>query len=237
MSSNTVSKKTTPAPKVAKATPAKKEELSAPASAAVTPAPTSAAASKTKSKTAAVTAPAPVVAAPVAAVAAPAVAAGEEPAELNLVAEFNAQVSKVNELRNTLGAVLADMKKLEKRLAREIKKAGRRRRTRVPVIDEATGLPVPKKPSVFTKPQQITDDLCVFLGKAKATQMSRSDVTRGIMDYVKRNGLNNKQDINPDAALRKLLKVDETEKVTILNLQRYLKIHYIKAVVPGAPVA
>lgn len=175
---------------------------------------------------------APVAAPVVTPVAAPVAATTTEPeAELNLVAEFNSQVSKVNELRNTLGVVLADMKKLEKRLAREIKKAGRRRRTRAPVLDEA-GNPVPKKPSVFTKPQQITDALCVFLGKQKGTLMSRSDVTRGIMEYVKKNGLNNKQDINPDAALRKLLSVSESEKVTILNLQRFLKTHYVKA--PGS---
>jgi chromatin remodeling complex protein RSC6 len=217
MSSKTVSKTTT-APKTTKAAATKAEPV-----AAVSPAPAAATSGRSKAASAAAT---PAVAAP-AVVAAPvaAASAAEPEAELNLVAEFNSQVSKVNELRNTLGVVLADMKKLEKRLAREIKKAGRRRRTRAPVLDEA-GNPVPKKPSVFTKPQKITDALCVFLGKAKGTEMSRSDVTRGIMDYVKKNGLNNKQDILPDAALRKLLAVTEAEKVTILNLQRYLKNHY-----------
>jgi len=218
MSSKTVSKNTT-APKTTKAAATKAEPV-----AAVSPAPAAATSGRSKAASAAPAVAAPaVVAAPVAAAS-----AAEPEAELNLVAEFNSQVSKVNELRNTLGTVLADMKKLEKRLAREIKKAGRRRRTRAPVLDEA-GNPVPKKPSVFTKPQKITDALCVFLGKSKGTEMSRSDVTRGIMDYVKKNGLNNKQDILPDAALRKLLAVTESEKVTILNLQRYLKIHYVKA--------
>ena len=227
MSSNKNTKSTTvPAKKAAPAP--KKEEV-----AAVVPAPVAAAAPKGRAAKAVA---APVVAAPVASpavasVAAP-VAAVEVEGEVNLVAEFNAQVSKVNELRNTLGAVLADMKKLEKRLAREIKKAGRRRRSKAPQLDEA-GNPLPKKPSVFTKPQKITDELCVFLGKAKGTEMSRSDVTRGIMDYVKAHKLNNKQDINPDAALRKLLKTTEAEKVTILNLQRYLKNHYVKAPVPA----
>ena len=136
-------------------------------------------------------------------------------------------MTKVSNLRNELGTALADLKKLEKRLARELKRAGRRRRARAPAVDEA-GNPVPKKPSVFTKPQRITDELCVFLGKSKGTELSRSDVTRGIMDYVKKHSLNNKQDINPDAALRKLLKVGDGEKVTILNLQRYLKNHYVK---------
>jgi hypothetical protein len=83
--------------------------------------------------------------------------------------------------------------------------------------------------SVFTRPTKITDELCKFLGKPAGTLMSRSDVTRGVMDYVKKHSLNNKQDINPDAALRKLLSVSETEKVTILNLQRFLKTHYIQA--------
>jgi chromatin remodeling complex protein RSC6 len=117
---------------------------------------------------------------------------------------------------------------MEKRLSRELKRAGRRRRTRVPQLD-ADGKELPKKPSVFTKPTKITDELCVFLGKPKGTLMTRSDVTRGIMDYVKSKGLNNKQDINPDAALRKLLGVTEAQKVNILNLQTYLKGHYVKA--------
>jgi chromatin remodeling complex protein RSC6 len=219
--------KTTTTKKVA-AAPKKEEVAVVPAPVAASPA---AAPAPAKGKKV-VAAPAAVV--PAVAAATPVAAAAEPEAEVNLVAEFNAQVSKVNELRNTLGAVLADMKKLEKRLAREIKKAGRRRRSKAPLLDEA-GNPLPKKQSVFTKPQQITDDLCVFLGKPKGTLMSRSDVTRGIMDYVKAKGLNNKQDINPDAALRKLLKSTEAEKVTILNLQRYLKNHYVKApaVVPA----
>lgn len=220
MSSKTATKTSVPAAK--KTAAPKKEEVAPVAAPVVAAAPTTSARS---SKAAATSAPAPVAAA---VVAAPAVAAVEEAGPETLVAEFNAQVAKVNDLRNQLGVVLGDMKKMEKRLSRELKRAGRRRRTRAPALDEA-GNPLPKKPSVFTKPQQITDDLCVFLGKPKGTQISRSDVTRGVMDYVKKHSLNNKQDINPDAALRKLLKVTEAEKVTILNLQRYLKNHYVKA--------
>ena len=232
MSSNKNTAKMTTTTTTKKTAAPKKEEV-----AAVVPAPVAAVApvakatKATKATAAPVAAASPAVVAPVVATVA---AVAEPEAEVNLVAEFNAQVTKVNELRNTLGLVLADMKKLEKRLAREIKKAGRRRRSKAPQLDEA-GNPLPKKPSVFTRPQKITDDLCVFLGKPKGTEMCRSDVTRGIMDYVKKHGLNNKQDINPDAALRKLLKSTEAEKVTILNLQRYLKNHYVKApaVVPA----
>jgi chromatin remodeling complex protein RSC6 len=223
MSSKTAPVKKTAAPKTAAP---KKEEVAAPVAA---PAP----ATSARSKASAAASPAPVVAAPVVApvVAASPAAAAEE--EVNLVAEYSAFITKVKDLRTLAAALEADAKKLEKRLGRELKRAGRRRRTRAPALDEA-GNPLPKKPSVFTKPQKVTDDLCVFLGKPKATEMSRSDVTRGVMDYVKKHGLNAKQKINPDAALRKLLSSKETQvteetSVTILNLQKFLKHHYVKA--------
>jgi chromatin remodeling complex protein RSC6 len=212
--SSTAAKKTTTA--TAKKTAPTKETVAATTMAATTATTSKASAAKTAPTSAPTAALTATTAAPVAA---------EE--EVSLVTEFASQVARVNELRNQLGSVLADMKKTEKRLGRELKRAGRRRRVRAPQVDEA-GNPLPKKPSVFTKPQVITDALCVFLGKPKGTLVSRSDVTRGIMEYVKKNGLNNKQDINPDPALRKLLSVTESEKVTILNLQRYLKGHYVK---------
>ena len=220
--SSSVAKKTT-VPKTTKAA-AKEQPAAATVPAPVpTPAPAPATSARSSKATSAPVA-APVVTVPVVA----AVVEATEDGEVNLVSEFNAHVAKLNEVRNTIGNLLAEGKKMEKRLARELKRAGRRRRTRAPQLD-ADGNELPKKPSVFTKPQQITDALCVFLGKPKGTLMSRSDVTRGIMTYVKDKKLNNKQDINPDAALRKLLSVTEAEKVTILNLQRFLKTHYIKA--------
>ncbi len=170
-----------------------------------------------------VAAPAPVVEAPVAAAA---VAAPAE--EVNVVAEFNSLVEKVNTLRSTLAAVFSDMKKLERRIPRELKKASKGRRNR----KAADGTDKPKKESVFTKPSQISDDLCVFLGKAKGTLMSRSEVTTAVCAYAKQKGLMEKQVIKADVSLRKLLALTEADELKILNLQRYLKPHYIKAVLP-----
>jgi chromatin remodeling complex protein RSC6 len=62
--------------------------------------------------------------------------------------------------------------------------------------------------------------------------MSRSNVTKAVTTYIKEKGLKNKHDIKPDAPLRKLLAVPETEALTYFNLQRYLNKHYIKAVKP-----
>jgi chromatin remodeling complex protein RSC6 len=174
-------------------------------------------------------APAPVVAAPVVAapvVAAPVVAAPAAVEDVNIVTEFNSLVEKVTKMRTAFAEVFSEMKKLEKRIPRELKKASKGRRNRKAAEGDADK---PKKESVFTKPSQISDDLCVFLGKPKGTLMSRSEVTTAVCGYAKTKGLMEKQNIKADAALRKLLKLTEADELKILNLQRYLKPHYIKA--------
>ena len=125
------------------------------------------------------------------------------------------------------------MKKMEKQVARLEKKAERRRRRKTGAVG-ADGEKKSNPTTVFTKPVEITKDLCVFLGLAAGTQVSRSDVTRGVMKYAKDHKLTDKQAIKPDATLRKLLGLTEADSLTILNLQKYLKGHYVKAVVPTA---
>lgn len=177
-------------------------------------------------------APAAPVAAPAPApapVAAPAVISHVEatPAveeSVNVVAQFNSMVEQVNTLRSTLSTIFSNMKKLEKQIPRELKKAqkGRRRKATEGGEDK------PKKETVFTKPTQISDALCKFLGVAKGTQLSRSEVTTKVCAYAKSKGLMDKQVIKADAALRSLLSLTEKDELKILNLQRYLKPHYIK---------
>jgi chromatin remodeling complex protein RSC6 len=185
-------------------------------------------AAATTAAPAATPAPAPVAAPAPAPVAAPApvVAASEAHAEenVNIVAQFNAAVEKVTALRTALGAVFADLKKLEKQIPRELKRAQKGRRARR--TEGADG--APKKETIFKKPVPISDALCSFLGVAKGTQLSRSDVTSRVCKYAKDKGLMEKQNIKADAALRKLLALKESDELKILNLQRYLKPHYTR---------
>jgi len=209
-----------------------------------TPATKRAPAKKTVAAAAAPAAPAKVVApvaapapAPVAApVAAAPVAAAAPTDAVDVVKDFASLVEKVNSLRTVLAAVLSDMKKLEKQIPREIKKASKGRRRRAAATTEG-GEPVVKKESVFTKPTPISDALCTFLGVAKGSSLSRSEVTTKVCGYAKSHSLMDKQVIKADAALRKLLALTEKDELKILNLQRYLKPHYIKpAVAAAAPV-
>lgn len=190
----------------------------------------------------AVAAPAPAVVAPVVvapkAVVAPVVtttavvapvAATEVHAEenVNIVAQFNAAVEKVTALRTALSTVYADLKKLEKQIPRELKRAQKGRRARK--VEGVEG--APKKETIFTKPTPISDALCTFLGIAKGSLISRSEVTSKVCRYAKEKGLMEKQNIKADAALRKLLALTDADELKILNLQRFLKPHYIKPAV------
>jgi len=129
-------------------------------------------------------------------------------------------------VRETLSALQSGLKRLEKRVHRDMKDA-RKRRRRVK-LDE-NGVEVKRAPSIFERPTLVTQELLTFLGRPSETLMSRSEVTKAVNDYVKANNLKNKHDIKPDAPLRKLLAIGEGEPLTYFNLQRYLNRHYIKA--------
>ena len=89
-----------------------------------------------------------------------------------------------------------------------------------------------RAPSGFVKPAKITTELADFLGVAHGTEMARTDVTREITKYVRSHKLQDKDNgrkINPDAKLRKLLKVSEKEEVTYFNLQKFMSQHFLKS--------
>ncbi len=175
-----------------------------------------------------VAAPAPApVAAVVSHVEAPAAAVASTVDEgASLVTEYTALLEKVNALRNAVNAIVTDSKSLGRRVARVAKKADKRRGRKAAVEG---GAAKPKKDGVFTRPNKITDELCVFLGKPKGTELARSEVTKAVIAYCKSKSLMEGQNIkNTDPALRKLLRLTETSTLTILNLQTFLKQHYVK---------
>ena len=218
---------------VAKKVVAKKETAAAPAPVAATPLPalvTPVAEKKVVAKKAAAKADtvvaAPVVVAPVSAPAAEAPAAAAPVTTLE--EDIKTVTGNLATMRETVATLLGQIKRLEKRVHREIKDA-RKRKRRVKV--DENGVEVKRAPSIFERPTQISEELCHFLTKSKGTLMSRSEVTKAVNNYVKEHNLKNKHDIKPDAPLKKLLGVPEGEQLTYFNLQRYLNKHYVKAVV------
>ena len=79
----------------------------------------------------------------------------------------------------------------------------------------------------FSKSVPVSHELNTFFGNPLGTELSRSDVTKGVISYAKTHGLMDKQTIKADDALRKLLVLNEDQELTILNLQKFLSRHYL----------
>ena len=224
-----------PAAKSAKKVTKKTEETVAAAAPAVAAAAVAAPAEK-KAKKATASAPvaAAAAAAPVAAVAATAVAATAVAAtaaagtveEVRLETEVKNVTTRLLALREALSELVTESKRLEKKAARVQKLADKRRRRKA-VAEGEEGKPA--RISIFQIPTNISPALCAFMGRAAGSQESRSNVTKFITTYVKEQNLKNKHDINPDAKLRALLNVKDSDKLTYFNLQKFLNVHYIKA--------
>lgn len=230
----------TPATKQVKKAVKKTEEAAAPVAAApvaATPAP--AAAPKASKKAAApATTAAPVAATPVAAtpaaVTAPAVEAAEG-ATASVQDDVRSMLTQANTVRETVGSLVAELKRLEKRVARLQKDADKRKRRGKKVLAEGEVAP-PRKLSIFELPTPLSNELCSFLGRPTGSKESRSNVTKAITTYVKEKNLKDKHTIKPDTKLKALLGVADADVLTYFNLQRYLNRHYVKAV-PAVPVA
>ena len=188
-------------------------------------------------KAKAVKAKAPVVATPAAPVvevtAAPVEAA--DAAVTSVQDDVKAMLTHANTLRETAAALVAELKRVDKRVARLQKEADkRRRRVKKPVEGEEVK---PRKPSIFELPTPLSNELCSFLGRASGSKESRSNITKAITTYVKEKNLKEKHTIKPDAKLKALLGVAEGDVLTYFNLQRYLNRHYLKTVVAAVPSA
>ena len=234
MNSSTASGIMSSASSATKATKVVSKKAAAPAAAAPAPvaAPVAAApATKAAAKKAA--APAPVAAAPV--VAAPVVAAPVDTTEAPVVSvqdDVKSMLTQANTVRETVGALVAELKRLEKRVARLQKEADkRRRRSKKPVEGEEVK---PRKPSIFEIPTPLSNELCSFLARPNGSLESRSNVTKAVTAYVKTHNLKDKHTIKPDAKLKSLLSVKDDEVLTYFNLQKYLNRHYLKATVATA---
>lgn len=198
------------------------EPVAAPVAA---PAPAPAKATKKAAK-AEVAAPAP-VAAPVAPTPESVAHVTEEDQGAALQKSIAALQENLSAIKTAYSAAANALKAIEKQATRLAKRADRKKKRSTKTEGGEA------KPCIFTKPVKVTDELCAFLGHAKGTEISRSAVTKGVMAYAKSHSLMDKQTIKADAALRKLLTLSETDSLSILNLQKYLGRHFVKA----APVA
>ena len=197
--------------------------------AAPAPAPTSAAATAEKSKKSkpvVAATPTPVV---VATPVVSAVADATQPVESKTVEqEIASLIVSHQKIRDEAVSNIKTLQRLQKRVAKEVKEAGRRRRRSKKEGED--GVVKEKRPTIFTTPVTLKDDLCVFLGKSKGSQMTPADVTRAFSAYVDSHKLKDPEKghtIHPDTNMRKVLGVKDGENLTYRNIQSYLYKLYV----------
>ena len=140
--------------------------------------------------------------------------------------------SKIQQLSSVVSLLKTEYKQLEKTVARELKNAQKAASKK----KRSSGN---RAPSGFVKPTRISDELALFLGKEKGTELARTAVSKEINAYIRANSLQDKENgrkIHADAKLAKLLKLGKEDELTYFNLQKYMKNHFIKAVPVVAPV-
>jgi chromatin remodeling complex protein RSC6 len=142
--------------------------------------------------------------------------------------EISALIVSHQKIRDEAVANIKTLQRLQKRVAKEVKEAGKRRRRAKREGED--GVVKEKRPTIFTTPVTLKDDLCHFLGKSKGAQMTPADVTRAFSAYVDSHKLKDAEKghtIHPDVAMRKVLGVKDGEALTYRNIQSYLYKLYI----------
>ena len=185
-----------------------------PAASSAAPAKVATASSATASSSAAAPAEASAVSAP---------AANAEPTS-TVAEDIESLVAQLQSVRDAAVSGLKALGRLQKRVAKDLKEAGRRRRRNRSVPVEGAA-PVAKRPTIFTTPVTLRDSLCAFLGKPNGSQMTPADVTKAFSAYIESHKLKDAvkgHTIHPDEPLRKVLSIKADEVLTYRNIQTHL---------------
>ena len=138
-----------------------------------------------------------------------------------------------SEVTTRVRALIAESLEAAKSLKRDVRDSKKRRRK-----DPADMTPEEKATwesrranNAFLKLRPLSDELCSFMSLSPKSQRSQTDVTKFVATYVKEHKCFDptfKRRIIPDSKLGKLLRVKDGQEVTYLNLQSYLKVHFLK---------
>lgn len=135
-------------------------------------------------------------------------------------------LAKLNSISSSISALKNEYRALEKKWSKELKAALKASSKRKKKAGN-------RAPSGFVKPTRISDELAKFLSKPIGTEMARTEVTREINDYIRKNSLQDKTNgrkILADPPLMTLLKLNKDDELTYFNLQKFMSPHFSKNV-------
>jgi chromatin remodeling complex protein RSC6 len=137
--------------------------------------------------------------------------------------QFESILSILNNFKTQITVIHQQIKLVEKNVRKEFKVLKKE--------VEKNKIKGNKKPSGFATPSKVTNELCDFMDKEKGSEIARTVVTKSLIDYIKKNNLENNENnqiIHPDEKLQNLLGIAENEKLTYFTLQKHMNKHFIK---------
>lgn len=143
-----------------------------------------------------------------------------------LFSQFDNLFSQLNEMKTQITLFQQNIKSIEKSVKKTIKDLKKDKEPISPVKDK-----VKRKPSGFAKPCKISSKLCEFMNLDEGTKVARTDVTRFLISYIKKNKLeniSNLKQIMPDDTLKNLLGLGNDDVLDYFNIQKYMNKHFIK---------
>lgn len=143
----------------------------------------------------------------------------------DLIAVETKFIDLLDKLQTIIGGIkyiVGEVKILQKEYSKVKKAVGKKR---------GVNPNTKRNPSGFAKPTPLDDALADFLGVPKGTQKSRTEVTKSINEYIKKNNLqepSDKRNFIPDKKLSTILDIEPGEKPSYFSLQRLIKRHFKK---------
>jgi chromatin remodeling complex protein RSC6 len=137
---------------------------------------------------------------------------------------FGGILGNISSLKSQLTALMQQLKSVEKKVHKRMKQLEKENKK-----SKNKGN---RNPSGFAHPTNISEKLCDFMKIPNGTKMARTDVTKYIIQYIKKHDLQNKENakmINPNQTLKSLLEVKDGETVTYFNIQRLMNKHFLKS--------
>jgi chromatin remodeling complex protein RSC6 len=100
------------------------------------------------------------------------------------------------------------------------------------ISKKASKIKTNRKPCGFARPTKVSDEMCEFMNVPTGTLISRTDVTKSLIKYIKENQLTdeeNRRKIKPDETLYKLFGEEaRTQVITYFTMQKFMNIHFPK---------
>ena len=140
---------------------------------------------------------------------------------MDLALDLGTILDNLTQLKKNVTVIQHQVKQVEKSVVR-------RQVNELKLKDKKKQKQINKKAYGFAKPSKISDELCEFMGKDKGTTMARTEVTKYLHEYIKKNDLQlmtNKTIIIPDINLKNLLDIEE--QIHFFSLQKHMNKHFV----------